>query len=664
MNNKKLSRLLEPNLKLYFLCLLVFTLAAVSVSPVLALAEGVATVGLYAYFTQSNKKRRQGILQYIDNVTGSVDTASKSTLINSPLPIMVFRPDTGEVIWSNEDFLQLAGVREHLFEMKVEDAVPDCPVQWLLEGKQECPERVFMNNRRFRVYGSLVRAKGRGGEQNLVATTYWVDTTEADELRRTYTATRPVLSLLMIDNYEDLMKACADTQRSAVQAQIEEKLSAWAAGGEGLLLKIERDRYLYIFEEQHYEHFVEDKFSVLDAIRDIKVGEGVHPTLSIGIGKDADSMAELYKNANLSVEMALSRGGDQAVVRNRVDFEFYGGRAKTTEKRTKVKSRVMANALSELMADAAEIYVMGHSFADMDAVGAAAGVCCAARKRGKRARIVIDQEHSAAEAVLRKLRALPEYGEVLVSPNEAFLRMQPGALLVVVDTNRPDLVESSQLLESCNRVAVIDHHRRAASYIENAAFSFHEPYASSASELVTELLQYLIEPADLLREEAEALLAGIVLDTKHFTLRTGGRTFEAAAFLRRAGADTADVQRLFQNDLSDMVSRYDIIRRAELYRDDIALAVVPEEGVDRVTAAQAADELLTLKGVKASFVAYRNGEDVLMSARSLGEVNVQVVLEALGGGGNSTTAGGRVENSDIETVRRRLMEAIDAYFEK
>ncbi|WP_308588676.1 DHH family phosphoesterase [uncultured Oscillibacter sp.] len=664
MNNKKLSRLLEPNLKLYFLCLLVFTLAAVSVSPVLALAEGVATVGLYAYFTQSNKKRRQGILQYIDNVTGSVDTASKSTLINSPLPIMVFRPDTGEVIWSNEDFLQLAGVREHLFEMKVEDAVPDCPVQWLLEGKQECPERVFMNNRRFRVYGSLVRAKGRGGEQNLVATTYWVDTTEADELRRTYTATRPVLSLLMIDNYEDLMKACADTQRSAVQAQIEEKLSTWAAGGEGLLLKIERDRYLYIFEEQHYEHFVEDKFSVLDAIRDIKVGEGVHPTLSIGIGKDADSMAELYKNANLSVEMALSRGGDQAVVRNRVDFEFYGGRAKTTEKRTKVKSRVMANALSELMADAAEIYVMGHSFADMDAVGAAAGVCCAARKRGKRARIVIDQEHSAAEAVLRKLRALPEYGEVLVSPNEAFLRMQPGALLVVVDTNRPDLVESSQLLESCNRVAVIDHHRRAASYIENAAFSFHEPYASSASELVTELLQYLIEPADLLREEAEALLAGIVLDTKHFTLRTGGRTFEAAAFLRRAGADTADVQRLFQNDLSDMVSRYDIIRRAELYRDDIALAVVPEEGVDRVTAAQAADELLTLKGVKASFVAYRNGEDVLMSARSLGEVNVQVVLEALGGGGNSTTAGGRVENSDIETVRRRLMEAIDAYFEK
>ena len=664
MNNKKLSRLLEPNLKLYFLCLVAFALAAVMVSWPLALAEGLATVALYVYSSEVNKKRRQGILQYIDSVTGSVDTASKSTLINSPLPIMVFRPDTGEVIWSNENFLQLAGVREHLFEMKVEDAVPDFPAQWLLEGKQECPERVVMNGRRFRVYGSLVRAKGRGGEQNLVATTYWVDTTEADVLKETYTATRPVLAIMMVDNYEDLMKSCPDTQRSAVLAQIDEKLNHWAEAGDGLLLKTERDRYLFIFEEQYYAHFVEEKFSVLDAIRDIKVGEGVHPTLSIGMGKDVDSIPELYKNANLSVEMALSRGGDQAVVRNRVDFEFYGGRAKSTEKRTKVKSRVMANALSELLMDAAEIYVMGHSFADMDAVGAAAGICCAARKLGKRAQIVIDLEHNAAGAVLERLRAMPEYNGVFVSPPDAFLKMRPGALLVVVDTNRPDMVESQQLLESCNRVAVIDHHRRAASYIENAAFSFHEPYASSAAELVTELLQYMVEPADLLRDEAEALLAGIVLDTKHFTQRTGGRTFEAAAFLRRAGADTADVQRLFQNDLSDMISRYDIIRRAEMYRDDIALAVIPQDGVDRVAAAQAADELLTLKGVKASFVVYSSGENVLMSARSLGEINVQVILETLGGGGNSTTAGGKVENATVLDVRQRLTEAIDDYFEK
>ncbi|MBR5471114.1 MAG: DHH family phosphoesterase [Oscillibacter sp.] len=663
MNNKKLSRLLEPNMNLYVFCLILFAVAAIPASPLLAVAEGILAVALYLYMKKSNQKRRQKMLQYIDSVTGSVDTASKSTLINSPLPIMVFRPDTGEVIWSNEDFLQLAGAREHLFEMKVEDAVPEFPVQWLLEGKQECPHRVVMNHRRFRVYGSLVRTKGRGADQNLVATTYWVDTTEGDALREIYEASRPVFAILTVDNYDDLMKACADTQRSAVRAQIEERLSAWAGKSGGLLLKTERDRYLFIFEEQYYESYVEDKFSILDAIRDIKVGDGNHPTLSIGMGKDVDGIPELYKNATLSMDMALSRGGDQAVVRNRVDFEFYGGRAKTAEKRTKVKSRVMANALSELMNDATEIYIMGHSYADMDAVGAAAGVYCAARKKGKRAQIVLDEEKNAAEAILAKLKALPEYEGVFTSGQEAFLRMRPGALLVVVDTNRPDLVESQQLLESCNCVAVIDHHRRAASYIEHAAFSFHEPYASSASELVTELLAYLVEPADLLREEAEALLAGIVLDTKRFTLRTGGRTFEAAAFLRRAGADTAEVQRLFQNDLNDMVSRYDIIRRAEMHREDIAVAAIAEDGVDRVAAAQAADELLSLKGVKASFVIFRAGDHVQMSARSLGEVNVQVVLEALGGGGNATTAGGRVENSTVAFVRGKLLEAIDAYFE-
>ena len=664
MSNKKLSRLLEPNLKFYFFFMLLFVVVAVPVNWKLALAEAAVTVLLYFYFRQNNQKRRQSVLQYIDSVTGSVDTASKSTLINSPLPTLVFRPDTGEIIWSNESFLQLAGVREHLFEMRLSEAVPDFQVQWLLAGKQESPERVTLNSHCFRVYGSLVRSRSRSGVQSMVATTYWVETTEADHLKEVYEASRPVAAILMLDNYEDLMKACEDTQRSAVLAQIDEKLQVWANAGQGILLKTDRSHYLFLFEEQYFQHFVDEKFSILDTVRAIRVAENIHPTLSIGIGKDSPSIPELYKNAKLSLEMALSRGGDQAVVRNQVDFAFYGGRTKATEKRTKVKSRVMANAFRELIADAGEVYIMGHSFADMDAVGAAAGICCAARKRGKQARIVIDADHNAAKTMLERLNALPEYEGVFLSPGDAFLQMKADTLLVVVDTNRPDMVESPQLLESSNRVAVIDHHRRAASYIENAAFSFHEPYASSACELVTELLQYLVEPTDLLREEAGALLAGIVLDTKHFTQRTGGRTFEAAAFLRRSGADTAEVQRLFQNDLKDMVTKYDIIRRAEMYRGNIAISVVDEPGVDRIAAAQAADELLTLKGVQASFVIYAAEGAVLMSARSLGEINVQVILEALGGGGNSTTAGGRVGDSDPESVRQQLIGVLDAYFEK
>ena len=626
MSNKKLSRLLEPNLKFYFAVMLLFAVAAIPVNWQLALAEGTLTVLLYFYFRQSNQKRRQGVLQYIDSVTGSVDTASKSTLINSPLPTLVFRPDTGEIIWSNESFLQLAGVREHLFEMRLSEAVPDFQVQWLLSGKQESPERVELNNHRFRVYGSLVRSRNRTGVQSLVATTYWVETTEADHLREVYEASRPVAAILMLDNYEDLMKACEDTQRSAVLAQIDEKLQTWANAGQGILLKTDRNHYLFLFEEQYFQHFVDEKFSILDTVRAIRVAENIHPTLSIGIGKDSPSIPELYKNAKLSLEMALSRGGDQAVVRTRVDFD----------------------------AERPSVYLYA----------AATLTAGQARKRGKQARIVIDREHTAAETLVARLDALPEYSGVFLTPAEAFLQMRADTLLVVVDTNRPDMVENPQLLESCNRVAVIDHHRRAATYIENAAFNFHEPYASSASELVTELLQYIVEPSHLLRTEAEALLAGIVLDTKNFTMRTGGRTFEAAAFLRRSGADTAEVQRLFQGDLKDMVTKYDIIRRAEMYRSNIAVSVVEEPGVDRVAAAQAADDLLTLKGVQASFVVYAAEGAVLMSARSLGEINVQVILEALGGGGNSTTAGARIEDTDPESVRQQLIGVLDAYFEK
>ena len=296
------------------------------------------------------------------------------------------------------------------------------------------------------------------------------------------------------------------------------------------------------------------------------------------------------------------------------------------------------------------------------AVGAAAGVCCIARKRGKKAQIVIDMDDNAAGPILKRLAALPEYKDAFISGSDAFIKAQPGALLVVVDTNRPDFVESEQLLDTCNRVAVIDHHRRAASYIESAALNFHEPYASSASELVSELLQYLIDPGDLLRAEAEALFAGIVLDTKNFTMRTGGRTFEAAALLRRVGVDTADVQRLFQGTLSDMIERYDIIRHAELYHNDIAIAAV-EQDIDRVTAAKAADELLTLRGVRASFVLFKHDTGVNLSARSLGEINVQLIMEKLGGGGNSTTAGGQIPDGTVDAVREQLIAAIDQYLE-
>lgn len=658
--NKRIARLLRTNITIFSLCLVLFALAAIPFDVRLAIGEGVAAVAFFLLGRRRSKATQQSLRQYIQRFYGGMDSARSSNMLFTPLPMMVFDLATEDILWSSESFLQLTEQREGIFDAHLETVFPNISFHWLLEGKTEAPETVVWNHRTYRVFGGVSHPEGG---QSALATTYWMDVTDTEEMRRTLELTRPVVAILMGDNYEDLMKATPEGKRSAVRAMLEEKLSQWSAGSEGMMLKYDRDRYLFVFEEKSFSDFAAKRFDVLDAVREVVAGEGVAATLSIGVGRDADSFEALFKNASVALEMALSRGGDQAVVKDKLNFEFYGGRSKATEKRTKVKSRVMANALAELIDEAKQVYVMGHSYADMDALGAAAGVCAIARKRGKKCRIVIDTENNAAHPMLRRLQALPEYQGAFLSGDDAFLRVQPETLLVVVDTNRPGSVESEPLLDACNRVAVIDHHRRGSSYIDKMALNYHEPYASSASELVTELLQYLIEPGDLLKAESEALLAGIVLDTKNFTNRTGGRTFEAAAYLRRAGADTADVQRMFQSDLQSMISRYDIIRRAELYHGDIAIAALDQE-CDRVIAAKAADEMLTLQGVRASFVLYRKDDGIYISARSLGEINVQVLVETLGGGGNSTTAGGQCSGMTVAEAKATLLRAIDKYFEE
>ncbi len=662
MNRKKLSRLLEPGMRLYFIVMVIFAVAAaVMKNYVLAAVELAATVGLYLYFQRSNARRRREILKYIDSVSYNVDAATKDTMLNAPLPMVIFRPDSDEVIWSNDRFLRLTGEREHLFDTKLSALVPGFSSRWLLEGKSECPEEVTLGERRYRVFGHLVHTGDQDG-QGFLATTYWIDGTDFFDLRRTYADSRPVVALLLLDNYDEVLKNVAENTRSAILSEISQKLGELAVQTNGLFAQLERDRYLLVFEARHLPRLQEEKFPILDAVHNIQNPGGITATLSIGIGKDAENFQELFQYASLSAEMALSRGGDQAVIKNRFTFEFYGGRTKEMEKRTKVKSRVMANALGELVADASKVLIMGHKSADLDCVGAAAGVFAIARKRGTPAYIIKEAGPAPCDDMANRLAALPEYAGRFISPQDALLTADSNSLLVVVDTNRPEQVQSEELLLSCNKVAVIDHHRRAATYIADAALNFHEPYASSASELVTELLPYILEPANLLRPEAEALLAGIVLDTKHFTVRTGGRTFEAAAFLRRAGADPGEVRLYFQNDLEGTIARYDIIQNAKLCRNNIAIAQV-DHTVGRVTAAQAADELLNIAGIEASFVLFPSEDRVMISARSMGDTNVQVILEKLGGGGNAATAGAQVPSQNVAEVTRQLLTAIDQYFE-
>ena len=660
--NERIRKLVRTNTVAYILLLLLFAAVTAKISLALAIGEVAAALAVWYISHRRSKVVQQQLHQYVERIAGGADTAKNSNMLFAPMPMMVFNPENDDVLWANDLFTDLPGVGKDIFESRVRDVVEGFETHWILEGKSEFPGLFTWNGRRYRIFGCLSRPEGTG-HMGVLATTYWMDVTDLEHIRTTLAETRPVVAIIMIDNYEDLMSACPEGKRSAVRAAVEEKMDQWRGGSGALLMKSDRDRYLMALDEARYEKFAAGRFSILDDVRTVQAGEGVYATLSIGVGREAAEFEALYKNAGLALEMALSRGGDQAVVKDQMNFEFYGGRAKTTEKRTKVKSRVMANALGDLMDDTEHVYVMGHKYADMDTLGAAAGICAIARKRGKAARIVLDMENNSVGPMLRKLRALPEYKDVFIGGGDAFLRVQPDTLLVVVDTNRPESVESEPLLESCNRVAVIDHHRRSSSYIEKMALNFHEPYASSASELVTELLGYLLETGDLLKTEAEALLAGIVLDTKNFTNRTGGRTFEAAAYLRRAGADTQDVQRMFQSDLESMIDRYAIIRRAVLYREDLAIAAI-DEPCERVTAAKAADELLTLSGVQASFVFYPKDDGVYISARSLGEVNVQVIVEALGGGGNSTSAGGQLPGVTVEQVCQKLQEAIDKYYEK
>ena len=657
--NKKLSRLLEPGMGLYFIALLAFSAAAFVLQQYyLASAELLLTVLLFIYNRVASGRRKAALMTYIQSTTDSLGTAFKT---GSPFPMAVIKMSDSEIVWANPSFYKISGLKDSFLHQKMEDVVPRFSTRWLAEGRTECPQDVEVQGRRYRVYGNLIRSEDEHATM-LLATIYLADMTEMFNVRDEFVRTRPIVSVILVDNYGELTNNLPDSAISSLDARINDRISQWCRDLGGLLRKYERNRYLLVFENKDLNRLQEGKFSLLDEIRTITNPSGVAATVSIDIGKDGTGFQENFNFASLSIEMALSRGGDQAVIKDRYNFTFFGGRTKETERRTKVKARVIASSLAELISQSGQVFIMGHRMADLDAVGAAMGLLCICRKQEKEVHIVMDRENNACRSLLQQLDDMPEYDGLFLSGEDALLAADPRSLLIVVDTNRPDQVESKALLESIPRVAVIDHHRRAADYIEQVALNLHEPFASSASELVSEILQYAVEPKDISTMEAMALLAGIVLDTKNFSVRTGSRTFEAAAFLRRAGADTVDVKKLFQNDLDATVSRYQIVQAARLYRNEIAIAAL-EYTATRTLAAQAADELLNIKGIMTSFVLYPDNGRVIVSARSIGEANVQVILEPLGGGGNAATAGAQIPDKSVRQVLTELVASIDKFYE-
>ncbi|MBQ7566295.1 MAG: DHH family phosphoesterase [Oscillospiraceae bacterium] len=656
---KKLIRIFEPSVALCFIVMLLFAAATfLADQPILAATEaGVAVILFVVYLGITQAKRRQ-LRDYILSTTNSRDTALSSGV---PFPMAVLQIESGEIVWANAAFQQVTGMTDSLLNGKPEDVIDGFDTRWLLDGKPEYPVEVTIGKRRYHMQGNLFRPSGADSGR-LMASIYLIDQTELLSVRDEYVRSRPIVAVVLLDNYDELTNNLPVANVSILDAQIDARIAAWTKDIHCLSRKIERNRYLLVMERKDLTALEAGKFSLLENIHSIVNPSGVAASVSLGIGKDGADFEESCNFAVLAVEMALSRGGDQAVIKDRYNFSFFGGRAKEAERHSKVKSRVMAGTLTELIRQSDQIYVMGHKNADLDAVGAAAGIGCLCRRNGKSVKIVVDTGNNVAGTLIARLKELDEYADAFITPDDAMLSADPRSLLVVVDTNRPDQVESRPLLETIPRVVLIDHHRKAADSIEQVVVDMHEPSSSSASELVTELLQYAADPQDLLPDEAKALLAGIVLDTKNFAVRTGSGTFEAAAFLRRVGADPTEVKKLFQSDLATTVARYRIVQCAKLYGHDTAIAAL-DYTTSRATAAQAADELLNISGIAASFVLYPDGSKVIVSARSLGDVNVQMILEPLGGGGNAATAGAQIPDKSVQAVLQALLASIKAYFE-
>ncbi len=593
------------------------------------------------------------IRRYLIRVAGGLDQTEQAALGAFPMPVAVCNRD-GEVVWYNERFRSEVLDGDDVYGSPVEDLTGGVPLADLVRrqtGDAAC------HGRKYTVYASRVPVR-----DTELTVLYYVEDTRLKDIAEEYALSRPAAVLLYIDNMDELLQNARDSERAQLSGRVETLIEDWASSTTGVLRKYSSDRFLLIVEQRHLQQMIDARFDILDRVRAVQAGDHQCVTLSIGVGQ-GETLRESEEMARQAIEMALGRGGDQAAVKTRNGFDFYGGVSKGVEKRTKVRTRVVASALLELIQGSDNVLVMGHRFSDLDCVGSAVALASAVRSLGKPAYVAIQKAQTLAPELLERYRDAGR-GDLFIEPDEALPMMTRRTLLIITDTHNPRMLDSGKLYESATTVVVIDHHRKMVDHIDNAVIFYHEPYSSSASEMVAELVQYL-SGCVVSRLDAEALLAGIMLDTRSFVMKAGVRTFEAAAYLRRLGADTVEVKRLFSGSMELYKEKTDIVSHAKLYgRTAIACDQSGGGSQRRIAASQAADELLYIKGVDASFVLFEENGTVNISARSLGDFNVQLVMEALGGGGHLTMAGAQLEGTDIREAYRRLTETIDHQVEE
>lgn len=488
------------------------------------------------------------------------------------------------------------------------------------------------------------------------------DITELNHYIRENEEQKLVSGLIYIDNYEEVMESVEEVRQSLLVALIDRKINQYLAGCDGLVKKMEKDKYFFVVKKQHYREMEQDKFSILEEAKNVNIGNALPVTLSIGIGISGDTYIQSYNHARIAIDLALARGGDQAVVKNGKNFSYYGGKREQTAKNTRVKARVKAEALREFIIAKDQVIVMGHRIADVDSFGAAIGIWRAARAMQKKSYIVLNDITASVRPLYNSFCESTIYpDDMFITSMEVPERMTDNTMVVVVDTNKPEITECPELLKKAKTIVVFDHHRQGSQVIENTVLSYIEPYASSSCEMVAEVLQYIADDIKITNTEANSMYAGIMIDTNNFMNRTGVRTFEAAAFLRRCGADITHVRKMFRDDLASYRVKAEIISSAEVFRDEYAIARCQNKEIDSPTiiGAQAANELLNINGIKASFVLTEYYGKIYVSARSIDEVNVQVIMERLGGGGHINTAGAQFAHTDMEEAVAQLKSVID-----
>lgn len=652
----------QGDMLLLLIALLFASIAITILKPLLGIFFLVLTLIVFLYTLKIRSIKIQESIKDIKNLSHASDEVMKISLKNTPIPICVIEFD-GKIKWYNSRFAKMIDGGEILGN-DISDLIEGISLRKNLNEREEMYSDLIYKDRKYTVVYNVIKTfKDEIVKYRMVL--YWIDKTDQSDILELYENNKNVIALIDVDAYEDVIKSVDEEDRPRMKMDVENILSDFGESVNGALLKINKSSYALIFNKKMLVDLKVNKFSILDEIRAIEHGSGLPLTISIGVGFDGEDIAENYEFATAALDLALGRGGDQVVVKTKDDFSFYGGKSKAVEKKNKVKSRLIGHALKQLVNQSPNVLIMGHNFPDMDAMGAAVGIYDICKNCGAEANIILNSTNVSIEIFTDLLAKDDYYSDMFVNHDQALEKCSKDTLVVVVDTHRPSYTEFPQILEKTDKKVVIDHHRRGIDFIDDAVLQFHEVYASSTCEMVTELIQYIDIDFKINKLTAKGLMGGIFLDTKNFAFKTGIRTFEAATFLRSLGANTTDVKSFFNNDLEDCLAKADIIKNTKIIKDKICISY-PDREVKNINLviAQSADELLNIKDVEASFVLGSKRDKIYISARSLGNVNVHVMMEKIGGGGHLDVAGAQLENTSLEEAYNKVKSIIEEYLKE